>query len=340
MLLYLTSNGKSSLADRAAEETGVLVKKLSGKFSLRSFVTRDMRNYSTARFFAVDRSCVEESAGEFITALQSFQMICSARIIAVLSGCPDAEDCTERLLSIGVTNIVSADSAAGAGTEFCECLSDEGMQRYLSPCTSRGPEPVEDAEGAPQVERYVWNTNNVRVALAGAQRRSGVTVTAFNLAAWLTARGASVAYVELTAHQHLSVLAALYDAAEDEGFFTLDGIDCYAGGEPARDYNFILYDCGEMPVMAAAFTDADTQILCGSMLPYELPAYHKALAACAHLHPVKVGLAVSDELREYCRTLFGDILIAEPSHSLFDGAVNDAINRAVSQRYIAVPRRL
>ena len=36
-------------------------KKLVGKFSLKSFVTKDMRNYATAKFFLIDAACIEES---------------------------------------------------------------------------------------------------------------------------------------------------------------------------------------------------------------------------------------------------------------------------------------
>ncbi len=60
MLLYLTSNQKSSLIDAAVSEKELTVKKLVGKFSLRSLVTKDMRNYATAKYFMVDFSCVDE----------------------------------------------------------------------------------------------------------------------------------------------------------------------------------------------------------------------------------------------------------------------------------------
>ena len=66
-------------------------KKLVGRFSLKSFVTKDMRNYANAKFFVVDAACIEESGNDFTLALQSFQMMFSARIIVILSGCEDVE---------------------------------------------------------------------------------------------------------------------------------------------------------------------------------------------------------------------------------------------------------
>ena len=93
MLLYLTSNQKSGLIDGAAREMLLPSKKLVGKFSLKSFVTKDMRNYATAKFFLIDAACVEERGDDLILALRSFQMMFSARIIVILSGCEDMSGC-------------------------------------------------------------------------------------------------------------------------------------------------------------------------------------------------------------------------------------------------------
>ena len=107
MLLYLTSNQKSNLIDPAVRNMTLPAKKLVGRFSLKSFVTKDMRNYANAKFFVVDAACIEESGNDFTLALQSFQMMFSARIIVILSGCEDVNGEVQRLLSIGVVNLVT-----------------------------------------------------------------------------------------------------------------------------------------------------------------------------------------------------------------------------------------
>ena len=106
MLLYLTSNQKSNLIDPAVRNMTLPAKKLVGRFSLKSFVTKDMRNYANAKFFVVDAACIEESGNDFTLALQSFQMMFSARIIVILSGYEDVNGEVQRLLSIGVVNLV------------------------------------------------------------------------------------------------------------------------------------------------------------------------------------------------------------------------------------------
>ena len=70
MLLYLTSNQKSNLIDPAVRNMTLPAKKLVGRFSLKSFVTKDMRNYANAKFFVVDAACIEESGNDFTLAQQ------------------------------------------------------------------------------------------------------------------------------------------------------------------------------------------------------------------------------------------------------------------------------
>ena len=197
MLLYLTSNKKCGLMDEAVRQMEMPVKKLVGKFSLKSFVTKDMRNYTTAKFFAVDYDSAEEALDDFTVALQSFQMMFSARIIVILSGCTEQADLLDRLISIGVVNVVTADTLQEATEEILEALSPDGMKKYLPHFNFEEP-PARAVPQAPEEEaivQYQWSAQNIRIAVAGSQRRSGATVTAFNLASWLQARGAEVAYV-------------------------------------------------------------------------------------------------------------------------------------------------
>ena len=138
MLLYLSSSGKSGITDFLEEEnehaqsnkTEVVIKKLVGRFTLKQFVVRDMRNYQSCKHFIVDIGCIEDSLDDFIVALQSFQMMFNARIIVILSGCDNEKAYTEKLIGIGVTDIVTANTAEDIQSEIKECLSEGGMQRY------------------------------------------------------------------------------------------------------------------------------------------------------------------------------------------------------------------
>ena len=181
----------------------------------------------------------------------------------------------------------------------------------------------------------------IRIAVAGSQRRSGVTVTAFNLASWLAARGAEVAYIEVNQNRHLQLLLNIYEAAPDGEHYTIDGIDCYLTNEPDKAYQFIIYDCGVMQTPTSIFRDAEHRLLCGSVLPYEIPVFHKALSECGSLEVRPVAICVPQEIQEYCTELFGeDVQIAAASHDLFAKQVNGQIYRPLVEKYIAGEKRL
>lgn len=292
---------------------------------------------------AQDAACIEESGNDFTLALQSFQMMFSARIIVILSGCEDVNGEVQRLLSIGVVNLVTGETMEDALDELTEALSEDGMQRYVV----KAPvyeQPVSRHEKAPEPDEiipYRWNARNIRIAVAGSQRRSGVTVTAFNLASWLAARGAEVAYIEVNQNRHLQLLLNIYEAAPDGEHYTIDGIDCYLTNEPDKAYQFIIYDCGVMQTPTSIFRDAEHRLLCGSVLPYEIPVFHKALSECGSLEVRPVAICVPQEIQEYCTELFGeDVQIAAASHDLFAKQVNGQIYRPLVEKYIAGEKRL
>ncbi|MCO1604475.1 hypothetical protein [Desulfosporosinus nitroreducens] len=59
MLLYLSSNGKGGLTD-FMEGQELVIKKLIGRFPLKLFAAKDIRNYIGCEYFLVDISCIEE----------------------------------------------------------------------------------------------------------------------------------------------------------------------------------------------------------------------------------------------------------------------------------------
>lgn len=114
--------------------------------------------------------------------------------------------------------------------------------------------------------------------------------------------------------------------------FDLTGLRCY---------QFIIYDCGVMQTPTSIFRDAEHRLLCGSVLPYEIPVFHKALSECGSLEVRPVAICVPQEIQEYCTELFGeDVQIAAASHDLFAKQVNGQIYRPLVEKYIAGEKRL
>ena len=136
------------------------------------------------------------------------------------------------------------------------------------------------------------------------------------------------------------MLLNIYDAERMGEHYSLDGLDCYLTNESDRDYHFIICDCGEIQTPPTVFREAQIRLLCGSILPYEIPSFHKALQACGSMKLTKIGLCVPQEFQEYCVSLFGEELqIAEASHDLFSNNVNEHIYRLLIQEYIAGGKR-
>ena len=110
---------------------------------------------------------------------------------------------------------------------------------------------------------------------------------------------------------------------------------------PERRKDDIIYDCGVMQTPTSIFRDADHRLLCGSVLPYEIPVFHKALSECGSLEVRPVAICVPQEIQEYCMELFGeDVQIAAASHDLFAKQVNGQIYRPLVEKYIAGEKRL
>ena len=109
----------------------------------------------------------EEALDDFTVALQSFQMMFSARIIVILSGCTEQADLLDRLISIGVVNVVTADTLQEATEEILEALSPDGMKKYLPHFNFEEPparavpqrrrkKPSSNTSGAPKISGSLW----------------------------------------------------------------------------------------------------------------------------------------------------------------------------------------
>lgn len=352
MLLYLSSNGKSDLLDFLEEKKAesakreLIIKKLVGRFTLKQFVVKDMRNYLACKFFVIDMCCVNDLLEDFIIAMKSFQMMFNARIIVVLSGTKNESDYIDKLIEIGVTEIVTSTAVETLEEEILECLSKDGMERYKpkkeSPKFEVKPvKPINTSTNEVQIPKYKWNAKNVRIAVIGTSRRSGVTVTAFNFANWLIARGATACYVEMNMNRHLHYLIERYTLEKSGEHYPVGDVDCFLTSEIDKNYNFIIYDLGTVNELPSLFRDAELRLICGSLLPYEELDYSKLLHQCEGLSAFKMALAVPAEFQIDCQSTFGeDLLIADASHDLFNDNINGHIYLPMAKNYIVPERKL
>lgn len=336
MLLYLTGKDRVNLLDFIESENGLIPKKMTGKFSLLQFVIRDMRNYAHLKFFAIDRAAVTEDDGGFIQAVNSFQTMFSARIIVFCEGCTEGDPFLRQLIMAGVTDLVTAADIKGIRAEIMECLSPDGMRRYKEP-TPKPQTPSIAVKNMPVSERYIFTAKDVRIAVAGCQRRVGVTTTAINLAYWIQAHGGTACYLESNLHKHLAYVLKLYADQPEGSHYAIGGVDYYFTGEFDKTYNFIVTDCGVLSdPQQPSFAEADLRLLCGSAMPYELAHMQNAVNRCKGMEVQALGMCVPLDIRELVQDASGgDMLFADPSHELFDGSANAGLNKRLVEGYIS-----
>ena len=150
-----------------------------------------------------------------------------------------------------------------------------------------------------------------------------------------------MAYIEVNQNRHLQLLLNIYEAAPDGEHYTIDGIDCYLTNEPDKAYQFIIYDCGVMQTPTSIFRDAEHRLLCGSVLPYEIPVFHKALSECGSLECARWRSVCRRKFRNTVRNSLGKMCrLLAASHDLFAKQVNGQIYRPLVEKYIAGEKRL
>ncbi len=253
MILFISTQAHVNLLDFLIDE-GYTIKKISGTFSLKKFVSHDIRNFTHCKELVLDRGAFSDEDEYFIEAIEEFLTMYDARVTVICQVLSGEENLMKRLMDIDVTNLVTQTDAAGIKNDIRECLSPEGMRKYIS---------GEDTREA----KYVFNTENIEIAVFGSQSRVGTTTVAVGMANWLSSVGAKVCYVEANRSKCLSFLIDAYEMEKKNDFYVYDGV-YYQYDRPVNEiFNFIIYDMG----VGIPNDSMNLNIcLCG-VKPYEIP---------------------------------------------------------------------
>lgn len=336
MILYLTSNRRINLLDFLTEEQELPVKKLVGQFSFLSFVVRDMRHFAHVHYVVLDRAAITESDHDLVKALLSYLTIYDMRFILIAEGLSASSFLLQQLTQAGVFNIVTATEIGKIQTELRVCFSVDGMQCFKpdSPCSSL-QEEISSSQADEDPCRF--SCTNITIAVAGCDRRVGVTTTAFNLTYWINAHGGSACYLEENISRHLAHIIQLFKPDKRGNAYVMDNADFYLTPDLNQAYNFIVIDCGPLGEhsLQESFLNANVRILCGSAMPYELPVFYKAMERCKEFPTHALGLFTPEDLKPYLeQSISKDILFSSNSHDLFDSQVNGKLHRKLLQSYI------
>jgi hypothetical protein len=337
MILYLTSSNKVNLLDFIEIELELPVKKLIGSFSLNSFVIKDMRFYSHVHYLAIERGAIKETDEEMVQALLSFQMMYEMRIIVISEGLPESSPFFQELIQADIQNVVTGETIDMIKDEVRECFSEVGMVRRKPARESIATEGMPQSSTVEEVPQFRFNCTNVMIAIAGCDRRMGVTTTAFNLVCWINAHGGTACYVEENANNHLAHIIQLFKPEQSGNAYILENSDFYFSRELNREYNFIVKDCGTLfeKKIQASFSNSNIRLLCSSAMPYELARFYQTMERFKDLSIQPLGLYVPDNIKPYLeRSIDQDFIYCNATHDLFDSNVNGTVYKKLLAEYI------
>lgn len=273
MILYLSSNENINTIDFLSDEAGMVIKKLSGMFSLNQFVLNDMRSFTHYSFLVLDYNALTDPEDEFIEAILAFKRMYSSRVVLIMNQDKRLESLIYRLLECDVTNLVFNEEVDEMKTDVLKAVSDLGIsKRELQGKLSR---VFGNAEY--RIDKYDFSKENVRIGVAGTMNRVGATTMALNLTSYLSSIGARVCYVEANTNGHLKHLFEGMELKVDGylvngvRYLTLDSLN-------DESFDFIIYDMGvvDMRIKHAMINNCDEAFICTTYKSYERDQVKKA----------------------------------------------------------------
>jgi len=334
MLLYLSSNDHINLLDFLNDEHGIIIKKLSGTFSLRQFVIGDLKSLDHFQYMIIDLNAIKDSNSDILDAVNAFKKMFTSRLIFYIENMKAHHDLVLKLIENGIFNIVTATDIEAIKAELLKSISDLGMSKRdiilkLAP---------NDFSFKTSAEIYKFSKKEIKIAVTGVEYRVGTTTMAINFANYLSSIGAKVCYVEANEHDHLSKLPAFY-----QGMTSRDDVILYNGvkylslhSECHDEFDFIIYDMGVIDnrIISAIRKNCDAAILCATGKPYEVNDIekHKNLLDTTSLNTIFSFVAEPDQYK-YLK-LYRDIHFSNYTPNYFDGEVNKVIWRTAIKPFV------
>ena len=276
MLLYLTSTENVGLFDFLTDELGMLVKKLSGEFSLNRFVVHDMRNLNHFSYIAIDLEAIKDDSDKIIEAINAFKTLYDSRII-IFAEKADLDLLNRIIEETETHNIITAKNIEKIKEEIKISVSPHGMSKEYLLKTMNSSMDIEIKTGP----EYSFIGENIKIVIAGAMNRVGTTTIALNMASYLVSIGAKVSYTEANENNHLEKIHSYFfsNTPIKNNHFLQCGVDYFFNSNlPGNDFNFNIIDIGKVCKRnQKIFGIGQVQIICSGIKPYELPELNNAL---------------------------------------------------------------
>ncbi len=333
MVLFLSSNEHTNLLDFLEWDVSgheYTLKKMVGNFVLKQFVVYDMRNFSHCTEIVLDRIAFGDTDIEFVDAIRQFLMMYQIRVSVICEGLKSTDYLFQKLLNSGVGNIVNGTYIEEIQAEIRECLSGDGMKRYVT---------RQAVKKEIQKDYYSFECENIKIAFVSTVSRIGVTTVAIGMTSWLASVGAKVNYVEANGKSHLSYITKIYQMEQTDNGYR-EGNAYYCNREPIDTGNFIIYDFGnEYRNNMELVEEADILVLVCGTKPYELEETISLLKEFKTKKSYVLCSFVAEKNREIIKgvleTECHQIIFSEYQPDFLDGEVNSRQFKRMILNYIA-----
>lgn len=331
MILYLTSKSTTNLLDFLNKyKVEYPLHKIEGTIDLKHFVIRDIANYSHFTELIIQKEIVSNDEETFLHAIEEFHTMYHARVTIICSGLEDKSTFIEKLLEIGVGNIVNATDLRSIQADIEKCLTKEGLGRY---------DANERAEPVNLAEMYQFSCENIKIGVVGSQSRVGTTTMALGLVHWLGMVGATTCYIEAHEKSILPFIAKTYDVSGVTDYFEVNQMQ-FTTKTCQNPSNFKVYDFGSVKEeMRECLNLMDVVIFVCGVKYYELPYTVKGLQffkdTKAYIYP---SFYVEGDLERYSNIFVNEHheLLQSVEQSDFTNSEDARVNyKRIIERYIA-----
>lgn len=237
MILFLLNPQYVNIVDFLKKED-FTYSKLLGEYDLHDFFIHNMRSFEHYSNIVINRSSCINNDDDFINCIEQILIMYDIKI-SVFDEKMDS-DFVEKLIDIGIYNIITANEKQEFEQQLIECLSEDGMQRYK--CNNKPLQP-----------QYDFKCVNKRIGVFGTINRIGTTTTALTLALWLSSIGASVCYYTKQNFKEIELECSNVEGGLNNIRFTNNQM------VQDENYNYIIEDNG---TDITRISEVDSAILC------------------------------------------------------------------------------
>ena len=235
---------------------------IGSNWSLRRFIDKDLKNYMTQTYFALDITAFIEQGDEFVALLEELRAKHEKCVFVIIGGkLIEGDRLLDSLVQKGFTNIIANFSGEKdnekfelISKDFKECFSENGLsvERYsrflIKNETSNEDENQSEIPEKPNTHDF--SGMEKVICIFGSQSRIGATTFALNLCGNVSAGNgkAALVLVGIDANTELEFMREYFNADCNNDYLSINGIDVFTSdnSEKVCGYNLIVYDFGDI----------------------------------------------------------------------------------------------